>query len=92
MVAMWLPITLFFALRYEHSIVNMFVIPTGMMLGAKVRSVTAGCGTGSWSRWGTSSAAVFTGMALHVAHGNRPVPQLVADLQTPIAQDSEAPV
>ena len=43
-VAMWLPITTFFALGYEHSIVNMFVIPTGMMLGAPI-SVT------SWLLW-----------------------------------------
>ncbi|HVU25927.1 MAG TPA: formate/nitrite transporter family protein [Opitutus sp.] len=35
-VAMWLPILTFFAQGFEHSVVNMFVIPTGMMLGAKV--------------------------------------------------------
>jgi formate/nitrite transporter len=35
-VAMWLPITIFFAHGYEHSIVNMFVIPAGMFLGAPV--------------------------------------------------------
>jgi formate transporter len=34
--AMWLPIATFFAHGYEHSIVNMFVIPAGMLLGAKV--------------------------------------------------------
>lgn len=34
--AMWLPITIFFAHGYEHSIVNMFVIPEGMLLGAPV--------------------------------------------------------
>lgn len=34
--AMWLPILTFFAQGFEHSVVNMFVIPTGMMLGAKV--------------------------------------------------------
>jgi len=34
--AMWLPITIFFAHGYEHSIVNMFVIPAGMFLGAPV--------------------------------------------------------
>ncbi len=33
---MWLPILLFFALGYEHSIVNMYVIPAGRMLGAPV--------------------------------------------------------
>jgi formate/nitrite transporter len=35
-VAMWLPILTFFAQGFEHSVVNMFVIPTGIALGAKV--------------------------------------------------------
>jgi len=35
-VAAWLPIVTFFAQGFEHSVVNMFVIPTGMLLGAKV--------------------------------------------------------
>jgi formate/nitrite transporter len=34
--AMWLPILTFFAQGYEHSIVNMFVIPTGILFGAPV--------------------------------------------------------
>lgn len=34
--AAWLPILTFFAQGFEHSVVNMFVIPAGMMLGAKV--------------------------------------------------------
>lgn len=34
--AMWLPILTFFAQGFEHSVVNMFLIPTGMLLGAKV--------------------------------------------------------
>src|SRR4051812_20922168 len=34
--AMWLPILTFFAQGFEHSVVNMFMIPTGMLLGAKV--------------------------------------------------------
>lgn len=34
--AMWLPIMTFFALGYEHAIVNMFVIPAAMMLGADI--------------------------------------------------------
>jgi len=36
MLAMWLPIVTFFALGYEHSIVNMFVVPAGMLLGADI--------------------------------------------------------
>jgi formate/nitrite transporter len=42
--AMWLPILTFFAQGFEHSVVNMFMIPTGMLLGAKV-SVT------NWWLW-----------------------------------------
>ena len=38
-LAMWLPITTFFAQGYEHSVVNMFVVPAGMILGAKVTVV-----------------------------------------------------
>ncbi len=34
--ACWLPIFIFFALGYEHSVVNMFVIPSSMMMGAHV--------------------------------------------------------
>ena len=34
--AMWLPILTFFGQGFEHSVVNRFVIPTGIMLGAKV--------------------------------------------------------
>lgn len=35
-VATWWAIFLFFALGFEHAVVNMFLIPTGMLLGAKV--------------------------------------------------------
>ncbi|MBO0979075.1 formate/nitrite transporter family protein [Microbacterium sp. SD291] len=33
-VAMWLPIALFFYMGFEHSIVNMFLFPSGLLLGA----------------------------------------------------------
>ncbi|PCI04709.1 MAG: formate transporter [Hyphomicrobiales bacterium] len=32
-VAMWMPIMLFFAMTFEHSIVNMFLFPAGLMMG-----------------------------------------------------------
>ena len=31
--AMWMPIAVFFYMGFEHSIVNMFLFPTGLMLG-----------------------------------------------------------
>ena len=43
-VAAWLPIVMFFGQGFEHSVVNMFLIPTGMMLGAKVS-------VGDWWLW-----------------------------------------
>lgn len=35
-IAMWLPVLTFFGQGFEHSIVNMFIIPAGMMLGAQI--------------------------------------------------------
>jgi len=32
-VAMWMPIMLFFAMTFEHSVVNMFLFPSAMMMG-----------------------------------------------------------
>ena len=34
-IAMWMPITVFFFMTFEHSVVNMFLFPSGLMLGAK---------------------------------------------------------
>jgi formate/nitrite transporter len=34
-IAMWMPIMLFFAMTFEHSVVNMFLFPSGLLMGAK---------------------------------------------------------
>ncbi len=65
-VAMWLPIMTFFAQGFEHSIVNMFVVPAGMMFGAPVS-------IGNWLLWNQLpvtlgnivSGTLFTGLALY---------------------------
>lgn len=70
--AMWLPIMTFFGLGYEHSIVNMFVIPAGMLLGAPI-------GLGTWWVWNQIPAtlgniaggAVLTGLILAWSYGRR---------------------
>lgn len=51
-LAMWLPVTMFFALGFEHAVVNMFVIPAGMLLGAHV-------GLLDW--WGINQLPVLFG-------------------------------
>ncbi len=71
-VAAWLPITIFFGLGYEHAVVNMFVIPAGMLLGAKTTS-------GAWWVWNQipvtlgnlAGGFVFTGLALYVTYRTR---------------------
>ncbi|WP_395664598.1 formate/nitrite transporter family protein [Methylocella sp.] len=40
----WLPIFIFFGQGFEHAVVNMFVIPAGMLMGAKVT-------VGDWWLW-----------------------------------------
>ena len=64
--AMWLPVFIFFAQGFEHSVVNMFVIPAGMMLGADISF-------SDWWLWNQIpvtignflSGMLFTGLALH---------------------------
>jgi len=34
-LAMWMPIMVFFFMTFEHSVVNMFLFPSGLIMGAK---------------------------------------------------------
>lgn len=77
--AMWLPILTFFALGYEHSIVNMYVIPAAMFSGAHIT-------VRQWWVWNqipvtignVIGGAIFTGLAFYLAHGPRkPAPIVV---------------
>lgn len=66
--AMWLPILIFFAQGFEHAVVNMFVIPAGMLLGANVSMA-------DWWLWNQIpvlignflGGVVFTGLMFYVA-------------------------
>jgi len=68
-VAMWLPILTFFAQGFEHSVVNMFVIPAGMILGAQVSFA-------DWWLWNQIPVTlgnifggfIFTGFVLYITH------------------------
>ncbi|HZT24751.1 MAG TPA: formate/nitrite transporter family protein [Pseudolabrys sp.] len=69
----YMPVFIFFAQGFEHSVVNMFVIPTGMMMGAKVS-------VAQWWLWNQIPVTlgnlvggfVFTGLALYITHKPRP--------------------
>ncbi|HUC48722.1 MAG TPA: formate/nitrite transporter family protein, partial [Xanthobacteraceae bacterium] len=68
----YMPVFIFFAQGFEHSVVNMFIIPTGMMMGAKVS-------VAEWWIWNQIPVTlgnllggfVFTGLALYLTHKPR---------------------
>jgi len=68
----YMPVFIFFAQGFEHSVVNMFIIPTGMMMGAKVT-------VAQWWVWNQIPVTlgnlvggfVFTGLALYITHKPR---------------------
>jgi len=83
--AMWLPIMTFFALGFEHSVVNMYVLPSGMMLGAglTVRQILF------WNLLPVTlgniiAGAFFTGMALYVTYAAKTAPT-AAPVKLPVA-------
>jgi formate transporter len=72
--AAWMPVFVFFAQGFEHSVVNMFLIPTGMMLGAKVT-------VADWWLWNQIPVTLgnlvggftFTGLAIYMTYKPRPI-------------------
>ena len=88
--AMWLPIMTFFALGFEHSVVNMFVIPSGMIFGAPI-SVSQAL---FWNLLPVTignlfAGAIFTGVALYATYPLAPLYVTPAPLAT--AAPSEQP-
>jgi formate transporter len=68
----YMPVFIFFAQGFEHSVVNMFIIPTGMLMGAKISIA-------QWWLWNQIpvtlgnlvGGALFTGLALYITHKPR---------------------
>jgi len=74
----WVFLVLFFAQGFEHTVVNMFAIPMGMLLGANVS-------LSGWWFWNQIPVTlgnlvggmIFTGLAMYYTHGNvAPVPDI----------------
>jgi formate transporter len=73
-IAMWMPILVFFYMVFEHSVVNMFLFPAGLMLHAPFslldyfiwNEVPTVCGN-------FVGGISFTGLTLYAAHGRRVV-------------------
>jgi formate/nitrite transporter FocA (FNT family) len=83
----WMPIFIFFAQGFEHAVVNMFIIPTGMLLGAKVT-------LGDWWLWNQIPVTlgnivggfVFTGLAIYLTYKPRPSPEV-----SPVPMPTQVP-
>lgn len=88
-VAMWLPILTFFAQGFEHSIVNMFVIPTGKFFGAPISLY-------QWWVWNQIpvtlgnivSGVLLTGLALYFTF--QPKEQSVLKLPAEVQQQADS--
>ncbi len=69
-LAMWFPIFIFFGLVFEHAVVNMFLFPLGMMLGAEFTIM-------DWLNWNLVptilgnlvGGLLITCLSLYVTHG-----------------------
>ncbi|WP_019135467.1 formate/nitrite transporter family protein [Cellulomonas massiliensis] len=69
-VGMWMPIMLFFYMGFEHSVVNMFLFPSGLMLGGQFTLT-------DYLLWNELPTVVgnlvggitFVGLALYATHG-----------------------
>jgi len=85
-IAMWMPIMLFFYMGFEHSIVNMFLFPSGIMLG------------GQFSIWdyliwneiptvvgNLVGGLAFVGLALYATHARTAPKQMPAAARASLA-------
>jgi formate transporter len=68
-LAMWMPIMLFFGMTFEHSVVNMFLFPSALMMGGKF-------GVSDYIVWNELPTVIgnlvggitFTGLTLYSTH------------------------
>ena len=71
-LAAWLPVFIFFAQGFEHAVVIMFVIPAGMLLGAKVTVSDWWFSNQLWATFGNIlGGVIFTALALYLTHGRK---------------------
>ncbi len=89
-IAMWMPIMVFFAMTFEHSVVNMFLFPSGLIMGGKFSIA-------DYIIWNEIPTVVgnllgglaFTGLTLYATH-MRTGPQRIPASATTHAEGSLA--
>ena len=85
-IGMWMPIMLFFYMTFEHSVVNMFLFPSGLMMGSEYSLLDYFV----WNEIPTVlgnlvGGMAFTGLTLYATHAktapkrsSTPAPQAIA--------------
>lgn len=87
-IAMWMPIMLFFYMGFEHSIVNMFLFPSGLLLGGDFSVMDYLV----WNEIPTVlgnlvGGLTFVGLTLYATHARTGAPRI-----RPAAQEDRVPV
>src|SRR5690606_30448842 len=90
-IAMWMPIMLFFAMAFEHSVVNMFLFPSGLLLGADFTIM-------DYLIWNEIPTVVgnlvggllFTGLVIYYTHGRTAAKRVPAALRAPETEAADA--
>jgi formate/nitrite transporter len=82
-IAMWMPILVFFYMVFEHSVVNMFLFPAGLMLHAPFSIMDYFI----WNEIPTVlgnlvGGLAFTGLTLYATHARTAPKRVVAPLRT----------
>ncbi|MGW5919759.1 formate/nitrite transporter family protein [Nocardia fluminea] len=87
-IAMWMPIMLFFYMGFEHSIVNMFLFPSGLLLGGEFS-------LGDYLIWNEIPTVIgnlvggltFVGLTLYATHARTAPSRPRPDPTEPVAAD-----
>ncbi len=84
-IAMWMPITVFFFMTFEHSVVNMFLFPSALLMGGHFSILDYLI----WNEIPTLIGNIvggiaFTGLMLYSTHARTGAPRLPL-VQTPVA-------
>ena len=80
-IAMWMPITIFFAMTFEHSVVNMFLFPSGLLMGAQFSPMDYLV----WNEIPTVlgnmiGGLTFTGLPLYLTHARTGAPRRAVEI------------
>jgi formate/nitrite transporter len=91
-IAMWMPIMLFFFMVFEHSVVNMFLFPSALMMGGAFS-------VGDYFLWNEIPTVLgnvvggitFTGLTLYATHV-RTAPKRNSAVEIPMVEPTLIPV